>query len=84
MGKYTSVVIAAADTAMAVLAIDPDVVLGATGVEPGLLAVIGFGVVAGRRVEVVAEKLLGHFDPAVIHKIARGNAIRLLGLDLAG
>ncbi len=30
-----------------------------------------------------AEKLFGHLDPAVIHKIARGNAIRLLDLDLA-
>ena len=29
-----------------------------------------------------AEKLFGHLDPGVIRKIARGNAIRLLGLDL--
>ena len=29
-----------------------------------------------------AEKLFGHLDPGVVRKIARGNAIRLLGLDL--
>ncbi|MGI9602334.1 MAG: amidohydrolase family protein [Acidimicrobiales bacterium] len=28
-----------------------------------------------------AEKLFGHLDPAVIHKLARGNAIELFGLD---
>ena len=31
----------------------------------------------------VAEKLFGHLDPETIHKIARGNAIRLFDLDLA-
>ncbi len=30
----------------------------------------------------VAEKLFGHLDAESIHKIARGNAIKLLGLDL--
>jgi predicted TIM-barrel fold metal-dependent hydrolase len=29
-----------------------------------------------------AEKLFGHLDPTVIHKLARGNAIRLFDLDL--
>ncbi len=28
-----------------------------------------------------AEKLFGHLDPEVIHKLARGNAIELFGLD---
>ena len=31
----------------------------------------------------VAEELFGHLDPVSVHKIARGNAIKLLGLDLA-
>ncbi len=30
-----------------------------------------------------AERLFGHLDPDVVHKIARGNAIDLLGLDPA-
>lgn len=29
----------------------------------------------------VAEQLFGHLDPISVHKIARGNAIRLLGLE---
>lgn len=31
----------------------------------------------------VAEELFGHLDAESVHKIARGNAIKLLGLDLA-
>ena len=31
----------------------------------------------------VAEKLFGHLDQESVNKIARNNAIRLLGLDLA-
>ena len=34
--------------------------------------------------EEVAEKLFGHLDPADIERIARGNAVRLLDLDLPG
>ncbi len=30
----------------------------------------------------VAKKLMGHLDPATIHKLVRGNAIRMLSLDL--
>jgi hypothetical protein len=30
----------------------------------------------------VAERLFGHLDPESVHKIVRGNAIKLLGLDL--
>ena len=30
----------------------------------------------------VAQKLFGHLDSEVVHKIMRGNAMRLLGLDL--
>jgi predicted TIM-barrel fold metal-dependent hydrolase len=30
----------------------------------------------------IAERLFGHLEPEPIHKLARGNAIRLLGLDL--
>ncbi len=30
----------------------------------------------------VAEKMMGHLPPDVVHKIVRGNAIRMLGLDL--
>ena len=30
----------------------------------------------------IAERLFGHLDPESIRKLARGNAIRLLGLDL--
>jgi hypothetical protein len=29
----------------------------------------------------VAKKLMGHLDPEVIHKLVRGNAIRMLHLD---
>ncbi len=32
----------------------------------------------------VAKKLMGHLDPETIHKLVRGNAIRMLSLDLAG
>jgi len=31
----------------------------------------------------VAEKMMGHLPADVVHKIVRGNAIRMLGLDLA-
>jgi predicted TIM-barrel fold metal-dependent hydrolase len=30
----------------------------------------------------VAKQLFGHLDPATVHQIVRGNAIRLLGLEL--
>ena len=29
----------------------------------------------------VATRLFGHLDPEAVYKIARGNAIKLLGLD---
>ena len=31
----------------------------------------------------IAEELFGHLDEESVHKIARGNAIKLLDLDLA-
>jgi predicted TIM-barrel fold metal-dependent hydrolase len=30
----------------------------------------------------VAEEMMGHLPPDVVHKVVRGNAIRMLGLDL--
>jgi hypothetical protein len=33
--------------------------------------------------EKVAQEIFGHLDAHTVRKIARGNAIRLLGLDLA-